>query len=59
MEDIRDVDYRHARRVLKFFNNENLGDYHDMYLIVLETNALKYLNLIDTTHFLSAPELGW
>ena len=32
MEDIRDVDYRHAERVLKYFNNENLGDYHDLHV---------------------------
>ena len=32
MEDIRDVDYRHAKRVLKYFNNENLGDYHDLHV---------------------------
>ena len=32
MEDIRDVDYRYAKRVLKYFNNENLGDYHDLHV---------------------------
>ena len=32
MEDIRDVDYRHAERVLKYFNNKNLGDYHDLHV---------------------------
>ena len=41
MEDITDVDYRHAERVfngiafneiaLQSFNNKNLGDYHDLY----------------------------
>ena len=30
MEDITDVDYRHAKRVLKYFNNKNLGDYYDL-----------------------------
>ena len=30
MEDITDVDYRHAKRVLKYFNNKNLGNYHDL-----------------------------
>ena len=32
MEDITDVDYRHAKRVLKKLNNKNLGDYHDLYV---------------------------
>ena len=32
MEDITAVDYRHAQRVFKTFNNKNLGDYHDLYL---------------------------
>ena len=52
MEDITDVDYRHAKRVLKYFNNKNLGNYHylyaqsdtlllEMYLKILETNVLK------------------
>ena len=30
MGDITDVDYRHAKRVLKYFNNKNPGDYHDL-----------------------------
>ena len=28
MEDITDVDYRHANRVFKNFSNKNLGNYH-------------------------------
>ena len=42
MEDITDIDYRHANRVfngtafnrvaLKSLNNKNLGDYHDLYV---------------------------
>ena len=32
MEDITDVDYRHAERVFKNFNNKNLGNYHDLYV---------------------------
>ena len=30
IEDITDVDYRHAERVFKFFNNKNIGEYHDL-----------------------------
>ena len=32
MEDITDVDYRHAKKAFKNFNNKNLGDYHDLYV---------------------------
>ena len=32
MEDVRDVDYRHAKIVLKYCNNKILGDYHDLYV---------------------------
>ena len=32
MEDVTDVDYRHAKRVLKNLINKNLGDYHDLYV---------------------------
>ena len=31
MEAITDVDYRHAKRVLKNLSNKNLGDFHDLY----------------------------
>ena len=55
MEDITDVDHRHAKRVFKNLNNKNLGDYHDLYvqsdnyflqtyLKILERNVLKYMN---------------
>ena len=33
MEDITDVDYRHAKKVFKEFKMNNLGDYHDRYVI--------------------------
>ena len=32
MEDITDIDYRHATRVFKNLSNKNLGDYHDFYV---------------------------
>ena len=32
MEDITDVDYSHAKRVFKSFNNKTLGGYHDLYV---------------------------
>ena len=32
MEDISDIDYRHANNVFKGFKLENLEDYHDLYV---------------------------
>ena len=32
MEDISDIDYRHANNVFKRFKLKNLGDYHDLYV---------------------------
>ena len=32
MEDITDVDYRHGKRVLKYLDNKNLGDYHELHV---------------------------
>ena len=32
MEDISDIDYRHANNLFKVFKLENLGDYHDLYV---------------------------
>ena len=32
MEDIKDVDHRHAKRVFKSLNNKNQGDYHNLYV---------------------------
>ena len=57
IEDITDVDYRHAIRVFQSFNNKIIGDYHDLFVQsdtllladvfeILETNVLKYMNLI-------------
>ena len=57
MEDITDVDYRHAKRVFKYFSKKNLGNYHDLYvqsdtllladvLRILEMCVLKHTNLI-------------
>ena len=43
MEDITDVDYKHAKIVFKNLINKNVCDYHDLYV---ETCVLKYMNLI-------------
>ena len=55
MEDITDVDYRHAKRVFKNLSNKNLGDYHNLYaqsdtllladvFEILETCVFKYMS---------------
>ena len=31
IEDISDIDYRHAKRVSKIFINKNIRDYHNQY----------------------------
>ena len=69
MEDITGVDYRHAKRVFKIFNNKNIGEYHDLYVKrdtllladVFEFFRNKCIEIyeLDPTHFLSAPGLAW
>ena len=68
MEDITDLDHRHAKRVFKNLNNKNLGDYHDLYVQsdsllfadVFENfrNKCIEINELDPAHFLSAPGLA-
>ena len=68
MEDITDVDYRHAKQVYKKINNKNLGGYHNSYVQsdrllladIFETfrdNIIKIYEL-DPAYFLSAPGLA-
>ena len=69
MEDITDVDYRHAKRVFKNLSNKNLGDYHDLYVqsdtILLADVFENIRNMcikvyeLDPAHFLSAPGLAY
>ena len=65
MENITDVDYRHAKRVFKNINNKNLGDYHDLYVqsdtLLLGNFRNKCIEIyeLDPTHFLPAPGLAW
>ena len=42
MEDINDIDYRHANNVFKRFKLENLGDYHDLYVQIKCFNCDSY-----------------
>ena len=32
MEDTTDIDYRHAKKIFKELEMNNLGDYHDLYV---------------------------
>ena len=69
MEDINDIDYRHANNVFKRFKLENLGDYHDLYVqsdTLLLANAFNNFRdmcikeyELDPAHFLSLPGLAW
>ena len=61
MEDITDVDHRHAKRVFKKLNNKYLGDYHDLYVQsdtlfladVFENFRKKFIEIyeLDPAHF--------
>ena len=69
MEDISDIDCRHANNVFKVFKLENLGDYHDLYvqsdtlLLADVFNNFRDMCLkeyeLDPAHFLSLPGLAW
>ena len=69
MEDITDVEYRHAKRVFKNLNDKYLGGYHDLYVQsdtilladIFENFRNKSIEIyeLDTAHFLSAPRLAW
>ena len=67
MESITDIDYRHAKNIFNKFNNNNLGDYRDLYvqsdtllLAAVFTNLRKVcfdIYELDPAHFLSAAGL--
>ena len=69
MEDIGDIDYRHANDMFKGFKLENLGDYHDLYvqsdtlLLADVFNNFRDMCIkeyeLDPGHFLSLPGLAW
>ena len=69
IEDISDIDYRHAKNVFKRFKLENFGDYHDLYvqsdtlLLADVFNNFRDMCIkeyeLDPAHFLSLPGLAW
>ena len=69
IEDITDVDYRHANNVFKKSKLKNLGEYHGLYVqsdtLLLADVFENFGNMcikvykLDPTHFFSAPGLAW
>ena len=69
MEDISDIDHRHANNVFKGFKLENLGNYHDFYvksdtlLLADVFNNFRDMCIkeyeLDPGHFLSLSGLAW
>ena len=69
MEDITDIDYKHAKRVFREFKINNLGDYHDLYMNcdillladIFENFINKFLETyeLDVAYFLSLSRLAW
>ena len=68
MEDISDIDYKHANKVFKIFKLENLGDYHDLHvqrdtlLLADVFNNFRDMCIkeykLDPAHFLPLPGLA-
>ena len=69
MEDITDVDYRHAKTVFKSLNNNYMGDYYHFYVKndtllladVFENFRNKCIEIykLDSGPFLSASAIAW
>ena len=69
MEDISDMDYKHANNVFEKFNLNKLGDYHDLYVrsdtLLLADIFENFRNAclknyeLDPAHFISLPGLAW
>ena len=68
-EHISDINFKHAKKIWKKFNLNNLGEYHDLYL---KTNVLLSADVfenfrkmcldhykLDAAHYFSAPGLAW
>ena len=69
MESITDIDYRHTKNIFNKFDNNNLGDYHDLYVqsdtLLLADVFANFRKVcfdiyeLDPAHFFSAPWLAW
>ena len=47
MEDLTDADYAHAKGVCKNFKIKSLGEYHDLYVQVIDYCYLIYLRSLE------------
>ena len=69
MEDINDIDYRHAKNVFKRFELENIAQYHNLYVqsdtLLLADVFENFRDMcikehkLDPAHFLSLPGLAF
>ena len=69
IKNITEIDYRHAKNAFNKFSNNNLRDYHDLYVqsdtLLLADVFTNFRNVyfdiyeLDPAHFLSAPGLAW
>ena len=69
MEDITDIDYKHAKSLFIEFKINNLGDYHDLYVksdtLLLADIFENFRNMcleiyeLDSAYFLLLPGLAW
>ena len=69
MENITDIDYRHAMRVFEEFKMNNLDDYHDLYVqsdtLLLADIFENFRNIslktygLDPAYFMSLPGFAW
>ena len=69
MENITDIDYRHATRVFEEFKMNNLDDYHDLYVqsdtLLLADIFENFRNIslktygLDPAYFMSLPGFAW
>ena len=68
-KNIKDVDYRHAKRVFKDVHSKNLGGYHNLYVqsdtLLLEDvfevsrNKCIWIYELDPAHFMPGSKLAW
>ena len=69
IEDITNINYRHAKRVFEELEMNNLGDYHKLYVQsdtlllvdIFKNFRNKFIEIyeLDPAYFLSAPGLTW